>query len=138
MRLDIEKLRKAAGMSQRRLAELLQVRPSFLSAIENGRSRLPDDKLDKIRTIFADEELDRFMIADDDQEPVVPPHTHTPAETGLDRLEELEQRNDSLLLRNDRLSDRIDDLREQVDELLRENYRLKELLTLNRISYCSS
>ena len=155
-RLDIEKLRKSAGMSQRRLAELLQVRASFLSAIENGRSRLPEDKLDKIKAIFAGENLDDYQISDEElAERQVPPHTHLPTEGGdsltqllkhihaqahmmdgdpldnaeRERIEELEQRND-------RLSARVDDLRDQVDLLREENFRLKELLTLNGISYC--
>lgn len=157
-RLDIEKLRKSAGMSQRHLAELLQVRPSFLSAIENGRSRLPEDKFDKIKSIFPGENLDDFLISDEElAERSVPPHTHSPAEGGdaltqllkhihaqahmmegdtfggdqadRGRIEELEQRND-------RLSARVDDLRDQVDALREENFRLKELLTLNGIRYC--
>ena len=33
-RIDIAKLRKEAGISQRELADKLQIRPSFLSAIE--------------------------------------------------------------------------------------------------------
>ena len=76
-RIDLSKLRKRAGMSQRELASLLQVRPSFLSAIENGRSRLPEEKQEKIKEIFALDSLEEYMI-DDLADVVVPPHTHVP------------------------------------------------------------
>lgn len=69
-------------MSQRELAALLQVRPSFLSAIENGRSRIPDEKIEKIKEIFKLDSLDEFMI-EEQVETVVPPHTHVPAHTHI-------------------------------------------------------
>lgn len=148
------RLRKRAGISQRDLADMLQVRPSFLSAIENGKSRLPEEKLEKIKEIFEIDELSGYMI-DDDREMTVPPHTHlgdggdslTSLLTHIHELahqksrchgeeeENMSSRIDFLLRRNDRLSDRIDDLREEVDRLREENLRLKELLVRNGIPY---
>lgn len=153
-RIDIVKLRKFAGMSQRELADKLQVRPSFLSAIENGRSRIPEEKVEKLREIFDVDNFDGFMIDDKEEAIVIPPHTH-PIDEGnaiakllqhihaqahhndeiSGRSEELEQRIDFLSNRNDRLSDRVDSLREEVDRLRGENFRLKELLLKNNISY---
>ena len=63
-------------MSQRELASLLQVRPSFLSAIENGRSRIPEEKLERLKDIFKLESLDEFMI-EEQTEMVIPPHIHS-------------------------------------------------------------
>lgn len=136
-RIDIVKLRKTAGMSQRDLAASLQVRPSFLSAIENGKSRLPDEKLDKIKEIFNLENFDGYIL-DDAADTVVashshvPPHTHilppAPDSGALERIELLTKRND-------RLSQRVDDLRDEVDRLREENLRLKELLVKNGIDY---
>lgn len=153
-RIDLVRLRKRAGMSQRELADLLQVRPSFLSAIENGKSRMPEEKLDKIKEIFLLDSLDGYII-EDHVEQSVPPHTHA-----LDQSDSLTQllnhfhdlahqrerehmsqdadalaRIEFLSKRNDRLSDRVDNLRDEVDTLRTENMRLKELLLKNGIDY---
>lgn len=153
-RIDLARLRKAESLSQRKLAEMLDIKPSFLSAIENGRSRLPDDKLDKLRTIFGDHALEDFYV-DDTAEPTVPPHTHIHDEgDSLTRLlnhfhnlahkrsndcdgreKVLTERIEFLSQRNDRLSDRLDTLREEVDALRNENLRLKEILIRNGLSY---
>lgn len=150
-RIDLIKLRKRAGMSQKELADLLQVRPSFLSAIENGRSRMPDDKLERLKEIFELDSLNDYMIEETAQA-VVPPHTHPIDSTDsltqlLNHFHELaHQRNHNkadedssriefLTKRNDRLSERLDQLREEVDSLRNENFRLKELLIRNGIDY---
>ncbi len=153
-RIDFVKLRKRAGMSQRELADLLQVRPSFLSAIENGKSRMPDEKLDKIKEIFELDSLDDYMV-DDHAEIIVPPHTHAMDQNDtlaqlLNHFHDLAhqkerehssvdaeslERIEFLSKRNDRLSDRVDDLRDEVDALRQENLKLKELLLKNGIQY---
>ena len=153
-RIDFVRLRKRAGMSQRELADLLQVRPSFLSAIENGKSRMPDEKLDKIKEIFELDSLDDYMV-DEHMEQTVPPHTHAMDQNDtlaqlLNHFHDLAhqrerehsgqdsdsaERIEFLSKRNDRLSDRIDDLRDEVDNLRKENLHLKELLLKNGIQY---
>ncbi len=151
-RIDFVKLRKRAKMSQRELADRLQIQPSFLSAIENGRSRMPDDKIARILEIFEIDDLHDYMI-DDSVETAVPPHTHTDDQTDtlaqlLNHFHELahqrshngpdpetEERIEYLTRRNDRLSDRMDTLREEVDALRSENLRLKELLIKAGFSY---
>lgn len=148
-RIDLVRLRKRARMSQRELAELLQVRPSFLSAIENGRSRMPDEKLERLHEIFELDSFDDYMLHDTASESggVVPPHTHaldqgdslTHLLTHFHDLahrtghassadSETSERIGFLERRNDRLSQRIDDLREEVDRLREENLFLKERL----------
>lgn len=154
-RLDLVKLRKDEGMSQKELAELLSVRQSFLSAIENGRSRLPDEKLERIREVFGLEDLTPYMMEEAAEETVVPPHTHSHDETdsialllrhihaqahreeGGDhgRVAEMEARVAALMDRNDRLSNRIDTLRETIDTLREENFRLKEILARHGLEY---
>ena len=159
-RIDLVKLRKRAGMSQRELAELLQVRPSFLSAIENGKSRLPDEKMAKIKEIFEIDSFDDYLIDEHAHESmVIPPHTHTDSgdsltmllnhfhelahrnshsshdEEATSRIDFLTKRNDRLSERVDTLSERIDTLREQLDTLRDENLRLKELLLSHNIPY---
>ncbi len=152
-RIDLVKLRKRAGLSQRELADLLQVQPSFLSAIENGRSRLPEEKMLKIKEIFEIDNFDDYKLEDSFSEGVtVPPHTHPEAGDSitqlLNHLHDLAHKNshtasdadtmariDYLSKRNDRLSDRVDELRDEVDTLREENLRLKELLIRNGITY---
>lgn len=154
-KIDLVRLRKRAGMSQRELADKLQVRPSFLSAIENGRSRMPEEKLEKIKEIFELDNLDDYLLEDCTPENMVPPHTHLmdqsdsltqllnhfhdlahqrEKETHTQDTESLE-RIDFLTRRNDRLSERVDDLRDEVDRLRTELLRLKELLIKNGINY---
>lgn len=152
--IDLAKLRKRAGISQRELADQLQVRPSFLSAIENGKSRLPDEKLDRIMEIFELDSLDDYIM-EDHGDTAIPPHTHALDEGEsltmlLNHIHDLAHKRDRshaepdpdaasridfLTRRNDRLSDRIDDLRDEVDGLRAENLRLKELLVKNGIQY---
>lgn len=154
-KIDLLKLRKAAGLSQRELADRLAVQPSFLSAIENGRSRFPDEKIEKLKEIVAIEDLDDFLVEENAEAQVVPPHTHAFDEAdslsqmlrhihnlahkndGPDREREMEllSRIDYLSKRNDRLSDRLDSLRETVDNLREENFRLKETLLKNGITF---
>lgn len=153
-RIDLTRLRKRAGMSQRDLAAMLQVRPSFLSAIENGRSRLPEEKIEKIKAIFELDNLNDYMITEP-AESIVPPHTHASEPSDaishlLNHFHELAhqkerahavqdpevtERIDFLTKRNERLSERVDDLRDEVDTLREENLRLKELLIKNGIEY---
>ncbi len=151
-RIDITKLRKEAGMSQRELAEKLNIKPSFLSAIENGRSRLPEGQLEKIKQIFGVSDLSDYVAADQHKE-TVPPHTHFGEEGNAialflqhihnqahqddvhtNREAVLEQRIDYLAERNDRLSARVDELRDQLDAARDENYRLKLRLASNGLS----
>lgn len=151
-RIDIAKLRKSAGISQRQLAEMLQVRPSFLSAIENGRSRLPEEKMLKIKELLDIDSFEAYLI-DEPAESVVivPPHTHNEPVDSLAHLinqfhdlahrsQDLSHHNhggnttdadpdgriEYLTKRNDRLNDRVDELRQQVDSLREKLYEIRE------------
>ena len=154
-KLDLLKLRKAAGLSQKELADRLAVQASFLSAIENGRSRFPDEKLEKLKEIIALDDLEDFMEYEDSEVHAVPPHTHTFDEgdsltrmlrhihnlahktddTERGRVTDLMDRIDYLSKRNDRLSERLDTMSEKLDFLRDENFRLKELLIKNNIEF---
>lgn len=153
-RIDLVRLRKRAGMSQRELADRLHVRPSFLSAIENGRSRIPNEKLEKIKEIFELDSLDDYIVEVSDEH-IVPPHTHSTDQSEaltqlLNHFHDLahqhnrsnatqdadtSERLDFLTRRNDRLSEKVDNLRDEIDRLREENLRLKDLLVKNGISY---
>ncbi len=153
-RIDFVKLRKRAGISQRKLAELLQVRPSFISAIENGKSRMPEEKIEKVKEIFELDSLEDY-IKEETTEAVIPPHTHDTSQSEIisdflnhfhDLAHQRERHNEETYIealsrieylskRNDRLSDKIDDLRDEVDKLRVENFYLKEMLLKNGIEY---
>lgn len=49
---DIRTLREIRGMTQRRLASLLQVTPEYLSMIENGRKEPSERLLGRVREIL--------------------------------------------------------------------------------------
>ena len=154
-KIDLLKLRKAIGISQKELADRLAVQASFLSAIENGRSRFPDEKIEKLKEIAGIDSLEDFMTEESNDNIVVPPHTHAMDETDslsqllrhihnlahksdtidTSREKELLERIEYLTQRNDRLSDRLDELRISIDTLREENYRLKELLLKNNITF---
>ena len=77
-RLNLLKLRKAAGITQIELAKMLSVQPSFLSAIENGKSRFPDDKLGRLKEIVMLDSLEDYFEDDSlETNTVVPPHSHS-------------------------------------------------------------
>ncbi len=59
-RLDLARLRKDLKISQKELASRLDVRQSFLSAVENGRSPLPADKRARLAELFPDIDLGRY------------------------------------------------------------------------------
>ena len=113
--------------------------------------------MERIKEIFELQDLEEYMC-EDPNDAVVPPHTHTTHTTDqsdyiaqlLNHFHDLAHQKDKghaiadseligridfLSKRNERLSERIDDLREEVDTLRAENYRLKELLIKNGISY---
>lgn len=153
--LDLARLRKDLGLSQSELASRLDVRQSFLSAIENGRSPLPADKRARLRELFPETDLSRYARHGHDHAAPAA-ETPIPAEMAFDGnvitqlfnhfhaqlhresdgaqqallecVKSLERRNDSLTERNDRLAAYIETLRAEIDALRAENYRLKEQL----------
>ena len=157
-KLDLLKLRKAIGLSQKELADRLSVQASFLSAIENGRSRFPDEKLEKLKEIVGLEDLEDYMDDEVMETVAVPPHTHALDEADSlsqmlrhihnlahksddserERISDLLNRIEYLSKRNDRLTDRLDVLSEKLEELREENFRLKDLLIKNNIKISSN
>lgn len=157
-RIDIAKLRKMAGLTQRELADKIDIHQSFLSSIENGRSRLPENKLEKIKEIVGIDNFDNYIIEDAEPEHTsvarsqhihesqpndsitkLLEHFHALAHQNDKSIhqneEKLMERIESLTERNERLSKRIDELRDEVDRLRDENYRLKELLLSHSINF---
>lgn len=68
--LRIKELRKAQGMTQERLAEIVDIEPKHLSRIEVGKSFPSLDTLEKIAAALNDELKDFFEFQ----------HLHSPRE----------------------------------------------------------
>lgn len=150
-RIDLVRLRKRAGISQRELADMLQVRPSFLSAIENGKSRIPEEKINRILEIFELDNLDGFIIEEEVETHPMASHTHIMDQGDsfthlLTHFHEMAHKNypvaedsgmksriEYLEKRADRLSERLDAIRDEADALRKENLRLKEICIRNGI-----
>lgn len=137
-RIDIAQLRKSLGISQNELAQKLQINQSFLSAIENGRSPLPQEKENRLVEIFPDIDLSAFVIdserdasknVDDLSESEMinmflqrfhsQAHRHDDNKHHLEhhqRIELLEAQNAELIRQNGKLLDRIDDLMKRLLE----------------------
>lgn len=151
-RIDISRLRKDKGMSQVVLARKLEVAQSFLSNVENGKNRLPSDKIDRLKEIFQLESLDAYMMESARTRNI---EQEAPAETSFsegdlfnrllnrfheqahrhdeeshnfnhERLKTLEESNNSLLRHNERLMERNDRLTQRNEELREEIERLRE------------
>lgn len=60
--LDLQRIRKEFGVTQKALADMLNINQSFLSNIENGRSPLPPDKREKILEAFHITRPDEYTI----------------------------------------------------------------------------
>ena len=157
-RIDIASWRKAPHISQQNHATELAVTQSVLSAIENGRSRLPADKKDRLAEIFGQEQLDKFTYnePDEGQRPSDPQillsdselvgallrvfhsqehkddaHTHM---LHHERMDEMQTRIDRLLERNDALAARNVQLQDRLDALGAEHLNLQhEVFRLKEI-----
>lgn len=138
--IDIAALRKAHRISQQSLAEKLSVKQSFLSAIENGRSRLPADKRERLTEIFGEEEIRKFSSCDHHDHPAAPDNDSEISESEMmarllrifhsqehkdddhnhrlhhQRIDEMQQRIDRLLERNDKISEKNISLQSRLDQ----------------------
>lgn len=163
-RLDLAALRKAHHINQINLAARLNMKQSFISAIENGKSPLPAIKLALLRDIFGDEEINKYMITTEDKSPqfnietfsesdmmaqllrMFHSHEHKEEthnhEMHHRKIDKLQERISILLERNDRLSEKCMTLQERLDLITAKNieaqneiFRLKELLLTYGIKY---
>lgn len=59
---DIAGIRKALSLTQKELAEKLGIRQSFLSTVESGKNRLVADKLDRLKELCRDLDIEKFRV----------------------------------------------------------------------------
>lgn len=147
----IRDLRKKYSMTQRELASRLEMRQSFLSAIESGRSKMPVKKMELLRSLFPEVDSPDEQVVDESVKEVAAvdggvagvgdaneisrllTHFHERAHRDgafgeshlMKRIETLESRNDKLAERNDVLSAQNDSLRAEIDSLRSEIFSLR-------------
>lgn len=164
-KIDLAALRKAHHINQQTLADQLDMRQSFLSAIENGKSRLPQNRLARLIEIFGEDELTRYAsytgtphsghaqeerLSESDMmakilrifhshEHESDTHNH---ELHHKKIDELQERIGRLLDRNENLSEKAMTLQERLDLMTAKNieaqneiYRLREILIRHNISF---
>lgn len=66
MAISIRKLAKAHNLRQRELAEILNTDQSVVSLLVNGHRRLTEDHIELLRARFGDDELNKFIVAEDE------------------------------------------------------------------------
>lgn len=162
-RYNIANLRKDAGMTQQELARRLNLSQGFLSSVETGRNPFPTERIDDLKNIFPDIDLENYLLDDtmnrygyevgnnnndcqihiNDPEALKAlisvmssqnPEERNPAEVLSIQIGNLFQRIDKLNERNERLMDKIEKANMRIYELMEENNRLIKLLSEQRIN----
>lgn len=146
VKYNIARLRKSLGLNQKELAAKLEIKQSFLSAIENGKSPLPADKERKLANLFPGVNLSDFLERNDadsasegahstHRKPVMPSESgmikelltyfHSQAHKEKDEHHELlhmqmnsfQERNDRLTEKNEKLQEKNEALAARIDEM---------------------
>ena len=83
--VNLKEFRKANGLTQEDLAYFWDVAKSFISQVENGKSKLPDDKLTEL--LNNDKGWDVCMLVSDDEPKVEISHfSHSNVATGRSQI----------------------------------------------------
>ena len=61
-RYDLKKLRAAYKLTQKELADKLNVTQGFLSSVEKWRNPFPDERIDDLQRVFPDADLDTYEV----------------------------------------------------------------------------
>ncbi len=149
---DIKTLRSEFGITQKELADRLNISQGFLSSVESGRNPFPDERVTDLQAIFPEVNLEEYEICTTTKRTIIGSHNNN-SEVKINDSELIEKIVDAVAQiprgessadekRSERLSEQLDDAREESERLRKENYslqseifRLKELLIKNGISY---
>lgn len=154
-RYDLKKLRTAYKITQKELADKLNVTQGFLSSVEKWRNPFPDERIDDLQSVFPDADLEAYEVPEDKvkemigsgnsssevdiNDPEVVKHAMSIASAAGASLEK--SREDAVREmkywrdRYDELEKETKQLRSDNSDLREEVWRLKELLLENGISY---
>ena len=154
-RYDFQKLRKDIGITQKELADKLNISQGFLSSCENGKNLFPEDRVDDLQKLFPSVNLEDYEIKDDafnseigsrnsfSQVEINDPDTlnmifsflkerdlefRKSQDSYLEEIKTLRMRYDKLNERYDNAKDEIDRLKETIIELKQKNFELSSQL----------
>ncbi len=155
---DISRIRKDLGLTQKELANRLRLSQGFLSSIESGRYSFPEEKVDILREVCSELNLEDYLKEHNSDSTNVEignnnyssdirindPETlqtliyflrsenysiRGEIQAQLAELKNLRDRNDKLSERNELLQDALEKSREKSFHLMEEILRLKGVLT---------
>ena len=154
-RYDLKKLRAAYKLTQKELADKLNVTQGFLSSVEKWRNPFPDERIDDLQSVFPDADLSDYEVPEEKVKEMVG-NDNMASDLNINDPEVLKQamslasaagvtmekaREDAVRdakywrERFDELEKEAKKLRTDNAELREEIWRLKELLLENGISY---
>ncbi len=162
-RYDFQRLRKDHGITQKQLADKLNLSQGFLSSVEKMRNPFPDERVQDLISVFPDTDLSEYELSDapnsdnsvgshnkyadiDINDPsilkqllnIVAKVSDESEEARKDELTEAEdwrRRYDKAILDLDALRSERDKMMKENYELRVEIFRLKELLMKHHIDY---
>ena len=149
---DIKTLRSEFGITQKELADRLNISQGFLSSVESGRNPFPDERVADLQAIFPEVNLEEYEICTTTKRAIIGSHNNN-SDVKINDSDLIAKIVDAVAQipkgeltadekRSERLSQQLDEAREEGEGLRKENYalqseifRLKELLIKNGISY---
>lgn len=154
-RYDLKKLRTAYKITQKGLADKLNVTQGFLSSVEKWRNPFPDERIDDLQRVFPDADLTDYEVPEEHVKEMIG-SGNSSSEVDINDPEVIKQamslasaagvsleksREDAVREmkywreRFDELEKETKKLRSDNSDLREEVWRLKELLLENGISY---
>lgn len=154
-RYDLKKLRTAYKITQKELADKLNVTQGFLSSVEKWRNPFPDERIDDLQRVFPDADLTDYEVPEEKVKEMIG-SGNSSSEVDINDPEVIKQamslasaagvsleksREDAVREmkywreRFDELEKETKKLRSDNSDLREEVWRLKELLLENGISY---
>lgn len=154
-RYDLKKLRAAYKITQKELADKLNITQGFLSSVEKWRNPFPDERIDDLQRVFPDADLTDYEVPEAEVQKIIGSNNSssefdindpeilkqamvlaTSAGTTLEKAREDAVRDAKYWReRYDALEEETKKLRTENADLREEVWRLKELLLENGISY---
>ncbi len=154
-RYDLKKLRTAYKITQKELADKLNVTQGFLSSVEKWRNPFPDERIDDLQSVFPDADLEAYEVPEDKVKEMIG-SGNSSSEVDINDPEvvkqamsiasaagvSLEKSREDAVREMKYWRDRYDELEKETKQLRSDNsdlreevWRLKELLLENGIYY---
>ena len=154
-RYDLKKLRTAYKITQKELADKLNVTQGFLSSVEKWRNPFPDERIDDLQRVFPDADLEAYELPEEKVKEMIG-SGNSSSEVDINDPEvvkqamsiasaagvSLEKSREDAVREMKYWRDRYDELEKETKQLRSDNsdlreevWRLKELLLENGIYY---